>query len=78
MASESQPEGPFAGDHIPGGAAQGLVTRSCLWRPSVTADDVVGHLLAAYVVGALVVQVTNPDPDLLDRRRWVAAKTTRG
>lgn len=45
--------------------------------PWVTADDVIEHLLAAYVVGASVVQVANPDPDLLDRRR-VAERTTRG
>ena len=60
-------------------AAQGLtgadrIMSSALW---VTADDVIEHLLAAYVVGASVVQVANPDPDLLDRRR-VAEKTTRG
>ncbi|WP_264022189.1 TIGR03089 family protein [Mycolicibacterium pyrenivorans] len=34
-----------------------------------TADDVIDHLLAVYVVGASLVQVANPDPDLLDRRR---------
>lgn len=60
-------------------AAQGLtgadrIMSSALW---VTGDDVIEHLLAAYVVGASVVQVANPDPDLLDRRR-VAEKTTRG
>lgn len=60
-------------------AAQGLtgadrIMSSALW---VTADDVIEHLLAAYVVGASVVQVADPDPDLLDRRR-VAEKTTRG
>ncbi len=45
--------------------------------PWVTADDVIEHLLAVYVVGASLVQVANPDPALLDRRR-VAEKTTRG
>ena len=60
-------------------AAQGLTgaDRIMSSAPWVTADDVIEHMLAAYVVGASVVQVADPDPDLLDRRR-VAEKTTRG
>ncbi|WP_240760836.1 TIGR03089 family protein [Mycolicibacterium sp. CR10] len=60
-------------------AAQGLTgaDRIMSSAPWVTADDVIEHLLAAYVVGASVVHVANPDPGLLDRRR-VAEKTTRG
>ena len=34
-----------------------------------SAEDVINHLLAVYVVGASLVQVANPNPDLLDRRR---------
>jgi len=34
-----------------------------------SAEDVIDHLLAVYVVGASLVQVANPNPDLLDRRR---------
>lgn len=42
-----------------------------------TADDLIEHLLAAYVVGASVVQVANPDPALFERRRKTE-RTTRG
>ena len=42
-----------------------------------TADDLIDHLLALYVVGASLVQVANPDPVLLDRRRETE-KSTRG
>ena len=42
-----------------------------------TADDLIERLLAPYVVGASLVQVTNPDAGLLDRRRE-AEKSTRG
>ncbi len=42
-----------------------------------TADDLIERLLAPYVVGASLVQVANPDPGLLDRRRE-AEKSTRG
>lgn len=34
-----------------------------------TTDDLIEHLLAVYVVGASLVQVANPDPTVLDRRR---------
>ena len=42
-----------------------------------SADDLIDHLLAVYVVGASLVQVANPDPALLDRRRHTE-KSTRG
>lgn len=34
-----------------------------------TSDDLIDHLLAVYAAGASLVQVANPDPTLLDRRR---------
>lgn len=34
-----------------------------------TTDGLIEHLLAVYVVGASLVQVANPDPTVLDRRR---------
>jgi uncharacterized protein (TIGR03089 family) len=59
--------------------AQGLtaddrVLSTAAWD---SAEDVVTHLLAPYAVGASVVKVAHPDPDLLDRRR-ATEKTTRG
>ena len=52
-------------------AAQGLTAEDRIMStaPWETADDIVERLLAVYVVGASLVQVANPDPDLLDRRR---------
>ncbi|MDT5017687.1 MAG: hypothetical protein QOD39_3847 [Mycobacterium sp.] len=60
-------------------AAQGVtasdrVLSSARWD---TADDVVDHLLAVFVVGASLVQVANPDAALQDRRRQTE-KVTRG
>lgn len=37
--------------------------------PWDSADDVIERLLALYVVGASLVQVANPDPALVERRR---------
>jgi hypothetical protein len=34
-----------------------------------TSEDLIDHLLAVYAAGASLVQVANPDPTLLDRRR---------
>ena len=42
-----------------------------------TADDLVDNLLAVFVARASLVQVTNPDPSLLERRRQTE-KITRG
>ena len=42
-----------------------------------TADDLVDNLLAVFVTRASLVQVTNPDPSLLERRRQTE-KITRG
>lgn len=42
-----------------------------------SADELIDHLLAPYVVGASLVQVANPDPGLLARRRQTE-KSTRG
>ena len=52
-------------------AAQGLTAEDRIMSTAAweTADDIVERLLAVYVVGASLVQVANPDPDLLDRRR---------
>jgi uncharacterized protein (TIGR03089 family) len=60
-------------------AAQGIqagdrVMSSAPWD---TADDVVANLLALYVVGASLVQVANPEPSLVARRRETE-KVTRG
>ncbi|MBV5245406.1 TIGR03089 family protein [Mycolicibacterium sp. PAM1] len=51
-------------------AAQGLsgtdrVLSTTAWE---TADDIVDHLVALYVVGASLVQVANPDPAAMQRR----------
>lgn len=52
-------------------AAQGLTAEDRIMSTAgwETAEDIVERLLAVYVVGASLVQVANPDPDLLDRRR---------
>lgn len=42
-----------------------------------TAEALIDHLLAPFVVGASLVQVANPDPAALDRRRQTE-KVTRG
>lgn len=42
-----------------------------------TADDLLDNLLAVFVTRASLVQVTNPDPSLLERRRQTE-KITRG
>jgi uncharacterized protein (TIGR03089 family) len=44
--------------------------------PWSTADDVVANLLAVFVAGASLVQVANPDPEALERRR-VTEKVTK-
>ena len=45
-------------------------------RPWSTPHQIVDNLLAVFAAGASLVQVTNPDPALLDRRR-VTEKVTR-
>lgn len=59
--------------------AQGLTTADRIMSTMgwVTADDLIERLLAPYAVGASLVQVANPNPGLLDRRRE-AEKSTRG
>ncbi len=59
-------------------AAQGLTAEDRIMSTAgwETAEDIVERLLAVYVVGASLVQVANPDPDLLDRRRQ-SEKLTR-
>jgi hypothetical protein len=42
-----------------------------------TADDLTDNLLAAFAAGASLVQVTNPDPSVLERRRKTE-KVTKG
>jgi hypothetical protein len=44
------------------------------WR---TPDELTANLLAVFSVGASLVQVTNPDPAAMDRRRQ-AEKITKG
>ncbi|MGD9618316.1 MAG: TIGR03089 family protein [Mycolicibacterium sp.] len=60
-------------------AAQGLTgaDRQLSTAGWCTADDLINHLLAVYVVGASLVQVANPESALLDRHRDTE-KTTRG
>ena len=52
-------------------ASQGLTAADRIMSTAEwdTAEDVIDHLLAVYVVGASLVKVANPDPALLDRRR---------
>ncbi len=59
--------------------AQGLTAADRIMSTTgwVSADDLIERLLAPYVVGASLVQVANPDPGLLDRRRE-AERSTRG
>ena len=42
-----------------------------------TADELIDNLLAVFAAGASLVQVANPDPAALDRRRQTE-KMTRG
>ena len=60
-------------------SAQGLTAADRIMSTAgwVIADDLIERLLAPYVVGASLVQVANPDPGLLDRRRE-AERSTRG
>jgi uncharacterized protein (TIGR03089 family) len=60
-------------------AAQGLsssdrVLSSARWN---TAEELIDNMLAVFAVGASLVQVANPDPSALDRRREME-KVTRG
>jgi uncharacterized protein (TIGR03089 family) len=60
-------------------AAQGLtaddrVLSSARWE---TSDELTDNLLAVFAVGASLVQVANPDPSALERRRQTE-KVTRG
>ncbi len=59
-------------------AAQGLTAEDRIMSSAGwdTADDVIDHLLAVYAVGASVVQVANPDSQVLERRRHTE-KVTR-
>lgn len=59
-------------------ASQGLGTADRVMSVATwsTPDEVVGNLLAVYVAGASLVQVANPDPGLLPRRRQTE-KVTR-
>jgi len=59
--------------------AQGLTAADRIMSTTgwAIADDLIERLLAPYVVGASLVQVANPDPGLLDRRRE-AERSTRG
>jgi uncharacterized protein (TIGR03089 family) len=55
-------------------AAQDRVLSSAPWS---TADDITANLLAVYLSGAALVQVRNPDPAAMDRRRQME-KITKG
>jgi len=60
-------------------AAQGVtaddrVMSSAPWR---TPDELIANLLAVFSIGASLVQVTNPDPAAMDRRRQTE-KITKG
>jgi uncharacterized protein (TIGR03089 family) len=59
-------------------AASGLTAgdRVMSSLPWSTADEVVTNLLAVFIAGASLVQVANPDPAVLDRRR-ATEKVTR-
>jgi uncharacterized protein (TIGR03089 family) len=52
-------------------AAQGLTAgdRVLSTRSWETADDLIANLLAVFAVGASLVQVANPEPSAMDRRR---------
>jgi uncharacterized protein (TIGR03089 family) len=60
-------------------AAQGLTAgdRVLSTRGWETADDLIANLLAVFAVGASLVQVANPEPSAMDRRRQTE-KTTKG
>lgn len=60
-------------------ATQGFTTRDRVLDTATwdTADDLVEHLLSVFVAGASLVQVANPDPAALERRRAME-KVTRG
>ncbi|WP_095533778.1 TIGR03089 family protein [Mycobacterium aquaticum] len=60
-------------------AAQGFTARDRVLDAAAwdTGDDLVDHLLAVFVAGASLVQVANPDPAALERRRAME-KVTRG
>lgn len=57
-----------------GFAATDRVLSTAGWR---TADELTDNLLAIFAAGASLVQVANPNPTLLDRRRQTE-KTTKG
>lgn len=52
-------------------AAQGLTAtdRALSTKGWETADDLIANLLAVFAVGASLVQVANPEPSAMDRRR---------
>lgn len=59
-------------------AAQGLAaTDRVLSTAGWDGDDLIDHLLAVLAAGASLVQVVNPDPAAMDRRR-TTEKVTRG
>jgi uncharacterized protein (TIGR03089 family) len=60
-------------------AAQGFLATDRVLSTKTwdTADDLTDNLLAMFAVGASLVQVANPDPSALDRRRQME-KITRG
>jgi uncharacterized protein (TIGR03089 family) len=60
-------------------AAQGFLAADRVLSTKTwdTADDLTDNLLAMFAVGASLVQVANPDPSALDRRRQME-KITRG
>ena len=60
-------------------AAQGITATDRIMSTARwdTADDLIANLLAVFTAGASLVQVANPDPAALDRRRQTE-KVTRG
>jgi uncharacterized protein (TIGR03089 family) len=60
-------------------AAQGLTAtdRVLSTKDWETADDLIANLLAVFAVGASLVQVANPEPSAMDRRRQTE-KITKG
>ncbi|HET6733095.1 TIGR03089 family protein [Mycobacterium sp.] len=60
-------------------AAQGLTAgdRVLSTKGWESADDLIANLLAVFAVGASLVQVANPEPSAMDRRRQTE-KTTKG
>jgi len=60
-------------------AAQGITATDRIMSTARwdTADDLIANLLAVFAAGASLVQVANPDPAALDRRRQTE-KVTRG